>query len=262
MNRHLRGAIHTLPALLLAASFTTNADDSAASITWSTGLEFSSGSYGGSGDIEDLYVPMKGRVEFGRVSFDLTVPYLSVRAPAGTTVTEPGGEPVPGSGETVTESGMGDVIAGVTIYDVLYSDELGIALDLAGRVKFGTADEAKGLGTGENDYTIRADVYKFFEQFTLLASGGYKFRGEPADIELEDVWLGSVGGVLLPSERSSFGVIYDYRESALVDGDAISELSVFMTRQFTDRWNIQFYAFTGFSDSSPDRGAGVQFTAG
>ena len=165
---------------------------------------------------------------------------------------------VPGSGDVVTESGLGDVIAGITIYDVAYSEELGLALDLAGKIKFGTADETKGLGTGEQDFTIRADLYKFFEQFTLLTSAGYKLRGDPAGIDLDNVLLASFGGVYLPTDNTSFGLIYDYRESAFIDGENITELSAFASQQIDDRWAIQFYAFTGFSDSSADWGAGIQ----
>ena len=124
------------PRTLIALAFAlASAGAAAQSMTWSTGLEYSSGDYGGTEDIEDLYVPVTGRLNLDRVSLELTVPYLSVRAPAGTTVTDPGGEPIPGTGETVTESGIGDVIAGMTIYDVVYLDNLDFALDLTGKVK-------------------------------------------------------------------------------------------------------------------------------
>lgn len=249
-------------ALLALANFSAVADDRDARLTWSTGLEYSTGNYGGVDDIEDLYIPLQGRVEFERVSFDLTVPFLRVRAPEGTVVTDANGEPVPGSGEPVTESGLGDIIAGVTLYDFVYSDDLGIALDLTGKIKFGTADEARGLGTGEQDYTVRADLYKFFEQITLFGSAGYKFRGDPAGLDLENVFLGSIGAVYLPNETVSLGLFYDYRESAFVDGDAIAELSGFVSRQITDNLALQFYAFTGFSDSSADWGAGIRFSIG
>ena len=259
MNSRIHGAVSLLGIVFAISSSNAVAGDDNPTISWSTGLEYSSGTYGGTDDIEDFYVPLKGRLKLDRVAFDLTVPYLSVRAPAFTTITEPGGEIVPGSGEIVTESGVGDVIAGITVYDVAYSEELGVALDLSGKIKFGTADDTKGLGTGEQDYTIRADLYKFYEQFTLLTSAGYKFRGDPAGIDLENVLLGSLGGVYMPGDNTSLGLIYDYRESALIDGDAISELCFFTARQMDDKWTVQLYAFTGFSDSSADWGAGIQF---
>jgi hypothetical protein len=256
MNRRTQSAFKILGVVLALANASVAAGDEQASLTWTTGMEFSSGKYGGAEVIEDLYVPITARLDYQRFTFELTVPYLSVRAPSGSTITEPGGEPVAGSGELSTESGLGDVIAGVTVYDVFYSDDLGVALDVTGKIKFGTADEVKGLGTGGQDYTVRADLFKFYEHFTLLGSAGYKFRGDTADLDLEDVFIGSLGGVYTLNEKRRFGLMYDYRESALIDGDAISELSAFTASRINDSLQIQFYAFTGFSDSSADWGAG------
>lgn len=261
MNTSKLAAALVAAAFFLLTSIGVAADDNVPNITWSSGLEYSSGTYGGDADIEDLYLPLTMGLNFERMSLDLTVPYLSVRAPGGTTVTGPGGEPVPGSGQTVTEGGLGDVIAGITIYDVMYSNDLGLALDVTGRVKFGTADVDKGLGTGETDFTLRADLYKYLEQFTLLGSVGYKFRGDPADIDLEDVLVGSLGAIYHASDTRSLGVIFDYRESAIAYNDAVSELSAFVSQEFSDTWSVQFYVFTGFTDSSSDWGGGLLLTA-
>jgi hypothetical protein len=261
MTQSMRGATQVLCLLLVFAGSSAIADSSSITTSWSTGLEYSSGTYGGDEDIEDLYLPVGFSLNLPRLSLDLTVPYLSMRAPAGTTVTDPGGEPVPGSGQTVTESGIGDVIAGITVYDVLYSDRLGLALDIAGRIKFGTADENKGLGTGEQDFTLRTDLYKFFDQVTLLGSIGYKFRGDPEAVDLENVLIASVGGIRYANDTSRLGLILDYRESAIKDGDAVTELSAFFAKEFSETWSLQFYVFTGFSDSSPDWGGGFLLTA-
>jgi hypothetical protein len=177
---------------------------------WQERRRDTSGEYGGTEDIEDLYVPITGTIYLDNVAISLTVPYLSFRAPSGTTVTDPGGMPVPGSGQTIKESGLGDVVAGVTIYDVFLSDDRSVALDLVGRVKLGTADRDKGLGTGEQDFLLRADLYKFFDLFTLIGSGGYKLRGDPSDIDLENGFLASIGGSYEISNESSVGLFYDY----------------------------------------------------
>ena len=261
MNQSKLAAAVMAAAFFLLASIGVAAEDSVPNITWSSGLEYSSGTYGGDADIEDLYLPVTLGLNFPRVSLDLTLPYLSVRAPDGTTITGPGGEPVPGSGQTVTESCLGDVIAGVTIYDVIVSHDLGLALDVTGKVKFGTADVDQGLGTGEPDFTIRADLYKYLERFTLLGSVGYKFRGDPDDVDLEDVLIASIGGVFYPSEKHCAGLVFDYREASIADGDAVSELSAFVSQKFSDSWSVQFYVFTGFSDSSSDWGGGFLLTA-
>lgn len=233
------------------------ASAAAQSVSWITGVEYTSGEYGGSETIEDIYVPLTGQIDTGRASFALTVPYLSVRAPSGTLVSEPGTEPVTGTGEMTTESGLGDIIAVATIYDVFYSSRLDVAIDLTGRIKFGTADEEKGLGTGEQDYTVQADVFKFYDRLTLFGSAGYKFRGDPDAYELEDVLLGSVGGVYNSGNATRVGFAFDYRESSLPGGDALSELSAFLARELSEQLRLEFYLIKGFSDSSPDWGAGL-----
>jgi len=222
-------------------------------ISLSTGLEYSSGTYGGEDAIEEIYVPVTGFIYFDRVALSLTVPYLSVRAPAGTSIAEP----VPGSGESTTESGLGDVALGMTVFDVFSDYELGIALDLTGKIKFGTADLDKGLGTGETDYLLRADLYKFFNRLMLMGSGGYRVRGDPAGVDLKNGLIGSLGASYALNDTSRIGVLYDYREASLQDSEALSEMTMYSTHVLSERWRVQFYAFGGFSDSSPDWGAGI-----
>jgi len=249
------GAIVGLALAFLSAGVAAQSRDPV--FKMSTGINYTSGDYGGDIDIEDVYVPITGTVDYGRFGFRLTVPYLSVRAPAGTIITDPGGQPVPGSGAMSTESGLGDVIGSVTLYDVIYNRDLGIALDITGKVKFATADESKGLGTGEHDYSVQADVYKYLDAFTLLGSAGYTVRGDPTGIDLENVLFGSIGGIFNYSPEIRAGLIFSYRESAISSTDSIQELTGFVSRRVSDDWKIQLYALSGFSDSSPGFGGGV-----
>ncbi len=227
-----------LVALVLIAS-TAMADET--KVRLSSGLEYSSGSYGGTEDIEEFYVPLKISTNNGRFGVYLTIPYLSVRAPTGTT----------------TEAGLGDVTASLTIYDVYYNPELAFAFDATGAVKFGTADFEKGLGTGENDYSVYLDGYKWFESFTLLGSVGYRWRGEPEGVEFNDVFLGSVGGAWSTGTNAMVGMLFDYRESSLVGNDDAQEVTGFASMRLSEDWNVEVYAFTGLTDSSPDWGGGI-----
>ena len=215
-------------------------------ITLSADLKFMSGNYGGSGKIEDLYVPITARIDTGRFAFQLVVPYLRTSTPVE-------------SGRT-TESGLGDILGSVTVYDVLANKDGTLALDVTGAVKLGTADETKGLGTGETDVTVYVDGYHFHDTVTLLASVGYRWRGEPPGLLLDDVLLGSIGSVFAVTEQSRLGLIFDYRESALAGADDIQELTVLLSHGLSDRWNFEVSAFTGFTDSSPDWGAAIGVT--
>jgi hypothetical protein len=196
-------------------------------------------------------------MDFRRLSFRLTVPYLSVRAPEGTVITGPGGEPIPGTGDIVTNSGIGDVIASVTVLDVISNRRLGFAMDLTGKVKFGTADVDKGLGTGENDFTVQADLLKFADRFTWIGSIGYKFRGQPPGATLDDALLASAGGIYKFSGDTRAGMFFDYRESS-IGADPTQELSIFLSNRVSADWRLQAFVFTGFTDSGADWGAGLQ----
>lgn len=249
--------IPSLGCLIMLQSAPLAAQDYDPMISLSLGTEFTSGTYGGDVDIEDNYVPLTAVVDYGNIAFRLTVPYLSVYAPEGTII-GPDGEPLPGSGEMTTESGLGDLVAGVTLFDVIHSRRLGLAMDLTGVVKFGTADENKGLGTGENDYTVRADIYKFVDQFTWIGSVGYRFRGDTADLVLNDVAIASLGGTYRFTPDASAGLFFDFRDSAISGNDSIQELSGFVSHRIGEDWRLQVYALTGFTDSSPDWGAGIK----
>jgi hypothetical protein len=256
--RAIRAIAATL-GLVLTQVWNPALADSDAKVTLSTGIDITRGTYGGDEDIEDLYVPVSAAVDYGRVSMRLTVPYLSVTAPAGTAITGPGGEPLPGTGDIETNSGLGDISGSVTVYDVIRNRERGIALDLTGSVKFGTADEDKGLGTGETDFTVQADLLKFFDELTLLGSIGYRLRGDPADIDLEDSLLASLGGWYRFSPQTRAGVFFDYRDSSIPEREAVRELTGFVSRRINEGWRFQVYVLGGLTDSAPDWGAGLRF---
>jgi len=245
-----------LGCVVMLQSVTSVADNYDPVFTLSTGVDTTSGRYGGDVDIEDFYIPMTVSADYGRFAVRLTVPYLSVTAPEGTII-GPGGEALPGSGELSTESGLGDIIASITFYDVISSRRLGLAMDLTGKVKFGTADEEKGLGTGESDYSVHADVYKFLDKFTLLSSVGYKFHGDPAGYDLNDVFMASLGGTYKLTTDVNGGLFFDYRESSISGNDSVQEVSVFISRRSSENWRLHIYALAGFTDSSPDWGGGI-----
>jgi hypothetical protein len=71
---------------------------------------------------------------------------------------------------------MGDLVAAFG-YTVLNSVASGTIIDVVGKVKFGTADEDKGLGTGEDDYSVQIDGYKAFKRLTFLLTAGIRDRG-------------------------------------------------------------------------------------
>jgi hypothetical protein len=212
------------------------------------GVEQTSGDYGGSGDVTDLYVPVTGVYTAGRYSVRLTVPYLEVTFPqAGQTE---------GQG-TTSVSGLGDLLLAASVFDVLRSPDRSFAIDLTGKIKFGTANEAEGLGTGENDYSVQMDMLKFLRRGTLIGTLGYTARGDPVGLDLDDAWYVSLGGLRNQGSATRIGLFFDYHAASVAGFDARRELSALVSHELSQRWQLQSYLIGGLSEASPDWGASV-----
>jgi hypothetical protein len=154
---------------------------------------------------------------------------------------------------------MGDIIAPMTFYDIYVSRSGNFIMDASLKVKLGTADEEKGLGTGETDYSVQSNAYQYFDNFSLSATIGYKVRGDPRDYNLQNVWFASLGANYRFDGTTRGGIAYDYRQSSFANNDPAKELSVYVSYRLNEDWRMQLYALTGLSDISPDfAGGGVQ----
>lgn len=224
-----------------------------------TGFEYSSGDYGAAFDTDILYVPLTAKYENELFQFRVTVPYIRIEGPGAVLGGADGGVVVgPGGPGVTTESGLGDIILAATLN--LYPDRDSPLpyVELTGKVKLPTADEDDGLGTGETDYTIQADIFKSFGPFTPFGTVGYRFRGDPPGFELNNSLLLSAGGVFKANDHFSFGGVYDYREASSVFSEDASEVTPFVVVKPTDQWAITGYGVFGLSDGSPDAGGGLQ----
>ena len=140
-------------------------------------------------------------------------------------------------------------------------DDGPVGVDLTGTVKLPTADEDKGLGTGETDYGVALDMYRAVGGTMVFGGAGYTVLGDNEYIALDNVananlgFSRNVGG-------GSAGVMYDWRQAASDTADDRSELTGFYSMRTGGRDKVQVYATAGLSDGSPDWGAGVSYTTG
>jgi len=224
-------------------------------LTLSAGLDYSSGDYGSDTDTEVWYFPFMAKYEIGRSIIKLTVPYLQVDGPSGCTVID--GRPICGTtGTTSSEQGLGDVVLGYS-YSLTPQPVAGFIVDLGGKIKFATADEDKGLGTGENDYSLQADAFYMAGKVTPFATLGYRFMGDPDGYDFNDTWFGTLGVDYKLSQTNNVGGLWDLRQKVTDDSDGASELMLYWSHKFTGGYKLQTYAVSGFSDASPDYGLGV-----
>lgn len=224
----------------------------------STGIDFSSGDYGDTEDTKVLYVPVSASVKSGAWKAKLTVPWVQIEGPGGVVGAGDGGIVVGGSGTEVTrESGVGDVWLSLARSVESIPAEIGF-VDLIAKVKFPTADEKKGLGTGETDYTLQADFFKSLGQWTPMATVAYKIKGEPSGSEIDDVWYLSAGADFRYSETVNFGASLDHQQASTSTADDSLELFGYVGIRTAPQWSIMGYSYFGLSDGSPDYGVGFQ----
>lgn len=221
----------------------------------SSGLDYSVGDYGETQDTETWFLPLNLKYQTGRYTLRLGLSYIWMTGPQ--TVT-PDGEPLAGGGVVTTVQGPGDVTASL-VANVLEEDTAGFDLDLVGKIKFGTADENKALGTGENDYGLQVSLFRSFGAWGPYLDLGYRWKGDPAGADYRNVWYGSVGTGYRISKTWSAGADYGWRDKLTATSSPVSEATLYANYKLSNHNRINLYGVAGFSDASPDWGLG--FTA-
>lgn len=242
-------------AMAAAASGMYAAGDENFSLTG--GFDYSSGNYGEPTDTTIIYFPLTGRYETGLWIFGLTVPYLEVEGPR-TVVRDIGRIGTQSPSGTSRESGLGDIVGSAT-YNLLATPD-GRALDLTGKLKLGTGNRDKGLGTGENDIHVQLDGYRTIGQLSPFATLGYKFLGDPPGINLKNVFYYSIGASHKLDNERSVGAMWYGQQKTTDAGDPQSELIGYYTQKLIPWWKAQLYGVLGLANGSPDYGVGAMVT--
>jgi len=229
-------------------------------VSVATGFDSTSGTYGTGSTTNILTIPVIGKYEADTWLLKLTVPYLRISTIGGV-IPGLGVGPMkkPGQVNVTTQSGLGDIVAAGTYY-AIEGDEGTPGLDLTTKIKLPTANKDAGLGTGEVDYALQADVYQSKDKTTLTASLGRKFLGSSAALPLNDVFYGSVGGSYRMSDKTSIGLNLDAAQASSSSGSNLLELSANLSHKLDKNRKIQGYVLKGLADGSPDTGLGVLIT--
>lgn len=235
----------------LTASAQTNVQaPPPARITAGVGFDYSRGDYGFTADTEYLSVPLNLSFENGPWTLRASLPYVTLRGPA--TVVGGGGTPRPTS---QSESGAGDISVGATYAAGPILGEL--QASFTARVKLPTANEDRGLGTGEADFYGQFDFYRNFGQVTPYATVGYRALGDSATYPLKSgLYLGA-GSHFRLSPATVLTVGVDWGQRILAGGDPTTSAIVAVATDFGAGWQFSFYGLKGFTDASPDYGGGL-----
>jgi len=236
----------------------------AAAADWSlsSGVDFSTGRYGGSAATDIWYVPFTLKWEGERSTLKATVPWVRITAPSGGNIVDvdANGQPIyAGAGARTTQQGLGDVTVSYS-WSVFPQPVRGVLLDLGAKVKLATADEAKGLGSGRNDYAVQADAYLLSGALTPFATLGYRMPGDPGGITLRNQWFSSLGLGYKLSASDSAGIMWDLRQASRPTSQGSNEATLYWVHKFRPDFKLQTYLVHGFSEVSPDWGLGLMAT--
>ncbi|HWR88237.1 MAG TPA: hypothetical protein VN277_07450 [Acidiferrobacterales bacterium] len=247
-----------------AAETTLPRRDELGQFSVTIGAEYSSGNYGGSADTDIWYFPLIFRYERDRWLYRVEVPYLIVQGPSDVLIVSGGGMGGHGPGGSMTatstsrtDSGIGDIVGAVS-YKLQRGAASHPAVDLTGMVYFGTADAARNLGTGENDYAAQLDVAQDASVATVFGTLGYRVTGDPPGIDYNDVFYGTFG-IEHAFVRNIAGVALDARQTYLSGVDAFATLTGYLITRPNTSTKLTAYLLLGLSDAAPDWGVGVTY---
>lgn len=217
----------------------------------SAGFYRAEGDFGLRQDTDITYFPISFEVDNDKWGFQLVASHLELEGPGAVLINVGGINQAVAGSQINRESGIGDTLASV-IYHFEPSSQLGPFFDLRLDVKLPTADESKGLGTGETDFNVQLDISQQWRSILLFSSLGYSVRGK------SDLYAGLKSGALaqlgfaanLTADLSG-GVFYDYRERASDFTPESHELSPYISWRFSDRWTLTTLLTKGFTDASP-----------
>ncbi len=246
---------------LSAAEATAEAAD-LGRLTFGANFDYSSGDYEDGDDTEILYgsillayltpeiaatgavddwVEVRGVVPWVQLDGPATAPRGGVRAPTDE-----------------REDGLGDVLLRASYWGRPAAWRFLPYLEVSAEVKFPTADETRGLGTGEADVTVEGGLSHRVGPVALFANGGRRFMGDPNGVNLRDRWLASGGASLDLGADFSLGGLYVFRQSAFRANEDAHELVPFAWWSVSDALRLGPYGSFGLSRGSPDYAVGLQ----
>lgn len=230
---------------------------------FSSSVNYDAGKYGTSERIRSVYIPFTLKRYFPGADVSVTVPYL--RQSSSGQVTWVGGKPVRvgrggGAAASSAESGLGDIILRGT-FTLKRDGPKSFGLGLAGRLKLPTADEDKGLGTGETDEGVGLEFAKEINpDWTLLADGYFTIIGDPEGMDFYNQLSLDIGFYKTLGENLGLTVLYE-AQSAMVQGNAAPS-SVSGSLSYGTPGGVRFSGGLnlGLSEGSPAIGLSAGFS--
>lgn len=212
-------------------------------------MDYVEGNYGETEKSTAWTMPLIVKHQIGPVGVKLNIPY--VRA---TGVAASGGDRL--SSNRQVQEGLGDVVAMLT-YD-LYENIDDQAIDVGAKLKIPAGNKDNDLiTTGKRDYSVFADVYQPIGNALAFGTVGWTKKGDRDGVDYRDPWYATLGLSYRLRHGFTVGIFHDYRQRVTTHGSHVSETTVYVEHKISQQFKLQAYVLVGFSNASPDRGAGA-----
>jgi len=153
-------------------------------------------------------------------------------------------------------SGLGDIVVRGE-YDLLLESLNTFDLTLEGLVKLPTARESEGLGTGEVDVGIAAELGRTINSIYCYGRLGYTAVGEHSGADFDNPFLYEVGAGFDVTPRVYLNLFLAGNTS--IDDEIDDPLVTVLSGEYRLRRGLSLnsYFLVGLSDGSPDFGVGA-----
>jgi hypothetical protein len=235
---------------------------------WKFGLrsDYAKGHYGTPDKFVDTFASVSGQYDWERVSLKISMPYIWSKSESDVVIDAEDGvicdTNCPTTKQTDKVSGRGNLTLALSYS--LPKEEDRIDLTMTGKIRFGTADPDKGLGTGKTDYSIDFEFSRGFGDFTPLLGVGYRWRSKPyPESRLVDAPYAWTGIIYSFNDMSDAELFYGYRRPSSTTSLAGRDVSLALYHRLNKRIRLNASVGKGLSINNPDwfggLGVGVRY---
>ncbi len=240
------------------------------------GFDYATGDYGTDETTDSYSIPLI--VDYyptDRLDLEVQIPYLYQSSSSTVTMggmrfpvdggsaaagAAGGGGGMPGNRRSVdvtdSQSGLGDITL-TAGYSLIEEGERNPLVRPILYAKLPTADEEKGLGTGEFDFGGGLGLAKWFGNWSTYLEGMYVLPGSSAEFDPDNYWTYQLSTSYQLTERLRPGIALSGATAAFDGAPDALEATLKLNYWTSDRVSFGGYLLKGLSNGSPDYGAGI-----
>jgi len=226
------------------------------------GPSYDEGDFGTSQKTRTFFFPFTLRYLGERWDLGVTTSFVRLDAPGNVVIVDGQPQNTRGAaGAREVNSGFGDMVLKGRYYvvDDPGPDSWLPTLAPFLKLKLPTADENKGLGTGEVDWGFGLEWDKTFGAFFIYGDASYTFMGDPPGQDFHNRPGASVGAGYRVTPTITVSALLDWRR-AISRGNDPLELNGMVTFKVSRTISVTPNVFVGLTNGSPDWGGGIELS--